>query len=73
MRAIATRRGKDNMFKLHIQLSNDAMQGPGDVARALRELADKLDDPGLSSDPYDTTGRIKDANGNTIGFWSYKP
>lgn len=48
-------------FELNITLGNDAMQSGPDVARALREVADRIED-GLEA-----RGPIRDANGNTVG------
>jgi hypothetical protein len=54
-------------FTLTITLGNDAMQTGGDVAEALREVAGRIDDRrgGL----FEDSGRIRDANGNTVGEW----
>jgi len=51
-------------FTVTITLGNDTMQGPDDVADALRTLADNLwtDDTG-------TTHPVRDPNGNTVGHW----
>jgi hypothetical protein len=49
-------------FTLSIELGNEAMQTGEDVARALREVAKKLDGG-------DDSGRIRDENGNTVGEW----
>lgn len=48
-------------FTVRIELGNEAMRTPADVAGALRKLASKLE----QSDVYDHT--IRDENGNTIG------
>ena len=52
-------------FTLHIELGNDAMQTPADVARVLHRLAD-----GLANVEFGGGGRIPDVNGNTIGRWA---
>jgi hypothetical protein len=52
-------------FDLHIDLGNDAMQSGPDVAAALREVADRIEN-GLEA-----RGKIRDANGQTVG--SYGP
>jgi len=49
-------------FNLKLELGNEAMQTGSDVARALREVAAKLD-RGADS------GRVMDANGNSVGEW----
>jgi hypothetical protein len=51
-------------FELSIDMGNDAMQYPGDVARALREVADAIDNGAAD-------GRIRDENGNTVGAWDF--
>lgn len=48
-------------FNLTIKLGNDAMQTPMDVARALRELADRMEDRA----EFDVA--IYDDNGNRVG------
>lgn len=53
-------------FKLEIELGNDAMQTPMDVAMALTSLADRL----TASPP--TEGVIRDENGNPVGRWSFE-
>jgi hypothetical protein len=50
-----------DQFTLTLELGNEAMQTLDDIADTLRELADKL------STSYDTEGKVRDANGNTIG------
>lgn len=56
----------DLNFTLRIDLGNDAMQTPTDVANALRVLADRLDG-GVWGDG--TSESIRDENGNTVGDW----
>lgn len=56
-------------FTLIIDLGNDAMQTPADVAKALRDAAAHLDvctnvEPPIARD-------MRDANGNKVGFWSF--
>lgn len=48
-------------FTLTIELGNETMQNGPDVARALREVADKIEH-GLEA-----RGKIIDTNGNTVG------
>lgn len=50
------------MFKLEIEIGNDAMQTTDDVADALRDVLLVLDNGG-------TYGIIRDLNGNTVGRW----
>ena len=45
-----------------ITLGNDAMQSEADVARALRELAKRIDAKGL-----DYVTKVMDANGQSVG------
>lgn len=52
-----------DMFKLMIELGNDGMQSGPDVAQALRDIADRIEN-GLEA-----RGAIIDANGNTVGQW----
>jgi len=56
------------MFTLKIDLGNDAMGTPRDVAFVLKKLAKKLDDMG---EPFASVdgGKIMDANGNSVGQW----
>lgn len=54
-------------FTLSIDLGNAAMRGPEHVAAALRDVAEDLHSAGgFGGSP----GRIRDANGNTVGEWS---
>jgi len=50
-------------FTLRIELGNDAMQTPYDVARALQAVASRL----MGGDE---NGGIRDANGNSVGSFS---
>ena len=49
------------VFRATIQLGNDAMQDPGDVADALERVAAKLRDTGTEG------GSIRDENGSIVG------
>lgn len=51
-------------FVLRIELGNDAMQTPADIAAALRKLANDLE-RGFST----RYGTLRDVNGNTVGSW----
>lgn len=62
-------------FSLSIDLGNDAMRSPDDVALALERIANILRTRGGE---WDTTparrrdsGTIRDSNGNHVGDWSY--
>ena len=52
-------------FNLTIELGNDAMQTPEDVARKLRELAAYINREYATFLPEHH--RIRDDNGNTVG------
>lgn len=55
-------------FTLTINLGNEAMQTPQDIAEALREVVRRLDLHSLQgTEPI--TGKIRDLNGNTVGEW----
>ena len=57
----------DSKFTLSIDLLNDGMKTPADVAHALREVA-----KGLRTMPASLAtagGKIRDVNGNTVGGW----
>jgi hypothetical protein len=56
------------MFELKINLGNEAMQCPSDVAEALRKLAKKLD--GVDDFALTDGGKVMDSNGNSVGEWS---
>ena len=53
-------------FTLEIELGNDAMQSPYDVAKALQVIAEDLRRNGFADEG---TGVIRDANGNRVGTW----
>lgn len=53
-------------FTLRVELGNAAMQDSHDVADALRGCAEHLDERGFDGD---AEGRVRDANGNTVGQW----
>lgn len=61
-------------FSLSIDLGNAAMLSPDDVARALQKVAAHLEGLVVRQTRHDEQqvfdGRIKDANGNTVGKWS---
>lgn len=65
-------------FVLTIDLGNDAMQTPGDVAEALWHVyhkLNKLTSARLGGDPklrVTDEGVIADVNGNTVGRWEVK-
>jgi hypothetical protein len=51
-------------FKLTIQLGNEAMQTPFDVAHALEALSVRI------SNTTRDYGNVFDDNGNNVGTWS---
>jgi hypothetical protein len=55
-----------DQFTLRIELGNAAMQLAGDVAEALRRVADDVE-------AGETSGVVMDANGNTVGGWEGAP
>jgi len=57
------------MFRLEIDMSNDAFQGDAydEVARILRVTAERLER--LTQ----ATGQCRDANGNVVGKWTVSP
>ncbi len=57
------------MFTLKIKTDNAVFEDAGpELARILRELAATVEE---SNNP-DEGGGIRDANGNTVGSWTYK-
>lgn len=57
-------------FTVEINLGNDAMEGPMELAEALRELATRVED--IDLDEAQEEGTILDDNGNEVGTWSYE-
>lgn len=55
----------EDTFVLKIQLGDDAMQTPSDVADALRATAEAIEMSGLER----RYGRVVDINGNSVGEW----
>jgi hypothetical protein len=53
-----------NTFTLTIDLGNDAMQTPQDVAEALRGIAEDLDE---RVGVFPERRGVRDGNGNTVG------
>ena len=54
---------------LEIELGNDGMKLPQHVSEALAAVAKQVPHVVMSKG---ISTKIKDVNGNTIGFWSYK-
>ena len=62
------------MFELRIYTGNDSFHGDAapELARLLRELADKLDAVSLAPSVAIHEKSIYDANGNRVGVWTYE-
>lgn len=58
-------------FKLEITLGNDAIQTASQVARALRDVATRLERIGNTSDLDGENGKVSDENGNRVGGWRF--
>lgn len=58
----------DGTFKIKIEMGNDAMQTPRELAQALREVAAEIEGIDLRETK---SRRISDDNGNTVGKWSF--
>jgi len=54
-------------FTLDIDLGNDAMRSPEDIAHALETVAHRL-----RNESDGDTAPIRDTNGNTVGEWAYR-
>lgn len=55
-------------FRLEIELGNESMDSVGEIAEALRDVANKVD----SIQSYNQAfGAIQDGNGNTVGGWDF--
>lgn len=61
------------MFKLEFSTDNAAFADAPDseVARILREIADKIESAGPHG-ALEIGGKVADENGNTVGEWSLK-
>jgi hypothetical protein len=56
-------------FRVRIDMGNEAMQSPQDVAWALRNLA-HLIDPYTDWRTFHSDERVGDINGNAVGSWT---
>ena len=54
------------LFKVEIELGNEAMESGMDVARALRQIAWRLEN---EPDALRVETPIMDDNGNRVGYW----
>lgn len=64
------------VFRIELATANAAfaeIPAGQEIARILRELADKLEDPSMTVALEDgtTTGTVRDYNGNTVGQWMH--
>ncbi|QUE25385.1 hypothetical protein SEA_FIZZLES_91 [Microbacterium phage Fizzles] len=61
----------DRYFDLSIRMANAGMQTDGDIAAALREVADLLadGDDGERSNPTSYPADVRDVNGHKVGEW----
>jgi hypothetical protein len=50
---------------IRIEMGNAAFEDAGELGRILHELADKV-----AAGAVHDEGKIRDANGNTVGEWS---
>ena len=55
------------MITIKLETDNEAMQEAGEIARILRELADKISNETLLDDIEYHPLAIKDINGNSVG------
>lgn len=60
--------GKMGFFKLEIDLGNDAMQTPLDIARVLEKVARNLKVP-VIAEQEESHQTLYDSNGNAVGAW----
>jgi hypothetical protein len=58
-----------NKLILEIELGNDAMRLPAHVAEALAAIVKQVPHVIMSKG---ISTKVKDANGNTVGWWGYK-
>jgi hypothetical protein len=58
-------------LQLHIDLGNEAMSDLQDLGLALIGVGENLYERAYAGDSVQTAreGRVKDANGNTVGRW----
>jgi hypothetical protein len=59
-------------FELSVELGNDAMQTPKQLATVLRKVANMIEKNEYTFDDPNVRG-ILDANGNVVGFWKIEP
>lgn len=57
-------------FNCNIELGNDAMQNPQELAEALRELANRIEN--IDETTILDGAKILDDNGNEVGSWEYE-
>jgi len=63
------------MFLLQIRMGNAAMLSSADVARSLREVAERVERHAFTVSTHATRANqpIRDENGDTVGSWRYGP
>lgn len=57
-------------FTLKIESGNEGMSDPLDVVRAIRHIADKIEE---HSPTWKAAGYVFDVNGNKVGTWEIRP
>lgn len=68
-RARGTTPSEATEFSLRIELGNDQMRRGRHIAEALRALAERVEAVGILQPDE---GKIRDANGNTVGSWGLR-
>lgn len=58
-----------SIFRIEIELGNDAMRTDAHIAQKLRELAKTSVMANLANNGEER--KIRDANGNTVGKWGF--
>lgn len=58
----------NGFFRLKIEMGNDTMQTPSDLAQALREMAAKVESEDITES---REGKVLDDNGLAVGSWKY--
>ena len=59
-------------FILRIKLGNEAMQTPNDIARALNDVADRVECTTIRQLKNSGSLKVMDLNGNSVGSWQIK-
>jgi hypothetical protein len=63
-----------NRFVLQIELGNDAMNTPQQIAKILKDLGSRIPEETINDfrGVFSQSEHIMDANGNTVGRWAFK-